>query len=275
MAYTRSKKNKKKQEKKRKLIIIFSILLFLICVGFVFLMRTEHIQISTVEITGNGFVQEVSLRNVVEKNLYGDSLLFIPKTNILFLQNNRIENEILEGFMEVEDVSVNRSGLKSIEVLVTERLDEYVLCQEGSCFSFDESSFIFMESVRSIEEIPYYFSSTKTYSIGDNFLNAGTILEISILIDSLEKKGLDIVEVHEYTDFTYVLKTKKGTKILVPAQDAYDDIYSILVKLFNTEDFLLDKDAEDFRKDFAYINVQFGKKIFSCLVGEECEINYQ
>ncbi len=233
----------------------------------------DFLQVDRITIEGNEFVTTEDLSQQTERELEGTHMLFVPKKNTLFLPKREIIANLQNSFTEIESASIDRKGLGHIVLGITERVETNVFCQGEICLSFDSEGLLFKEALRKEGEI--YFTSREEHAVGDIYLNKDVHLELAILIDSVQKKGLDIVRVSQYSDFTIVLVTKQGTRVLVPLIDSYDDIYSTFVKLLNTEEFTLSKEERDFRSPYAYINMQFGNKIFSCVRGEECENNYR
>ena len=275
MAYKNTKRGIKKKERQKRLLVSFVVFLILLFISFFVLMRMDWIQNKVITIEGNSFVTETAIRDVAKESMRGNSFFVLPKTNTFFLNKKAIRDSVISSFPEIHDVALDRKGVSELHMIISERAEEYLLCQKELCYSFDANGYVFKKALKTLSEVDYYFTSNKDYKISENLFNTNIITEIDILVTSLKKKGLDIQKVHEQSEFTNVLVTKQGTRILIPALDSYDEIYSILVKLTNTQDFLLDKEENDFKSNFAYVNVQFGKKIFSCLQGEECENNYR
>ena len=274
MAYKNNKRAVKKNKQRKRLFVSFLVLCGLLGIGFLFLMRIEILQIKSVVVTGNSFVPTEDIKISIDP-LFSESHFFvIPGTNSLFFSRSSAERVLLDMFREIESVSVNRVGFTGLDVVVSEREARYVYCKD-TCYSFDASGLLFKDLALEDQSPRYVFTSKKTHDMGDIYLGPHVISELDVLLDSINKKGLEIRQIQEQSDFTIALITKQGTRVLVPKMSSYDQVYSLFVKLLNTEEFKLGSDSNDFKKAYAYINMQFGKKIFSCLRGEECANNYK
>ena len=274
MAYKNNKRVVKKNKQRKRLFVSFLVLCVLLFIGFLFLMRIDALQINTITIEGNSFVQTEDIRTKVEDSLLDSTLFVIPGSNTLFISKQDIRDSVVNSFTEVESISLDRIGFTGLNVLVQERNAQFTYCQDV-CYSFDGSGFLFKQTELASTTNSYVFSSKKGYSLGDTFLSKRVVSELTILLNSINKKGLTIERIEEQSDFTLSLITKSGTRLLLPKTDSYDELYSLFVKLLNTEEFKLDSETGDFKTPYEYINMQFGKKVFSCLKGEECASNYK
>ena len=274
MAYSNNKRAAKKKEYKKRLLVSFFVLCLILLGVFVFTMRLSAFQISTITINETEYVEKGELIEFVNNELLGTKFIAIPKSNVLFLDKKNIQERVISVFTEVDKVNLDRRGLNEIHVDIEEKVYTHVLSSQKTPYSLDPTGGVFRVGYEEIST-GLRFSSNKEYKVGDQFLSEQEIKELEILSDSLILKGLVIKEIQEYSDFTLALITKQNTRILIPRTTSYDDIYSTFVKLLTTQEFSLNKEARDFKSDYAYINMQFGNKIFSCLVGDECEGNYR
>lgn len=276
MAYNRSKKRTARKQahfKKRLFVLLF--LLICLSIALVFLLRASFGHVKTITIVGNNHVAELDIKQIIHEKISGSYLGIIPKKQIGLIDDQLIRDTLVSRYSEIQDVLITREGLTELVVNVDERTDTYIYCDEV-CYSFDAKGYLFREpSAEELKKEFIKYTSKNNYKITEEFLSERILSELQVLLDSLEGKGLEITKVHELSAFTLQLFTNKGVKILIPRQDSYDEVYSTLIKLFATSEFTLDKENKDFQKDYVYINIQFGNKVFSCLMGDECTSNYK
>jgi len=275
MPYTSKKRTVKKREMRKRKILFVLFSLFFLLVLTVFVMRMSWIQIETVLVFGNNDVSRSTIVNEVNTHTRGSYAGIIPKTNILLLNTEKISKIITNSHSEISSTDIKKKDLQVLEIHVVERDDTYLFCQKEDCFSVDGSNYIFKKSGRNTSDSNYFFTSYKQYAIDDTLLEFVDLQELDVLIQSLEIKELNIVQVKELSPFTIGLVTKGGTVLLVEKSDNFDEIYSTIVKLLQVKDFSVNKGKGEFEKNYAYINLQFKNKIFSCLKGEACVDNYK
>ncbi len=275
MVYKNNKRAVKRNKQRKRLFISFLVLCLVVLAVFVYVMRIEALQIQTISVVKNQFVQTETIVAEAQTSLLGNRVFVIPKSNTIFLSKKDIARELTKRFTEIESLKITRNGLTGLEIDVKERDASYTLCQTENCYYLDRTGVVFKIIEGKAQEGAPIFTSNKTYSIGEIYLNEQIISELGILVDSISGKGLEIVTIEEYSEFTMALITRQGTRLLLPKTTSYDELYSLLVKLLNTESFKVSKDTKDFKVDYAYINLQFGKKIFSCVSGEVCAVNYR
>jgi hypothetical protein len=124
-----SKKKFLEQQRKFKIkCISFSILGIALIVGFFFLMRIEQLQISSVNVQQTTYIPVEEVHKQVQKQLRGNYLFFIPKTNVLFFPKRAIQKQIEKAYTAVADVDISLANLTSLEVLVTEYAPYGIAC---------------------------------------------------------------------------------------------------------------------------------------------------
>jgi|GEM_PF-1303758 hypothetical protein len=89
-------------------------------VGFIFLMRIESMQITSVIVSETAYANASVLQEKVEAELEGNYLFVIPKTNTVLYPKETIADVVREGNPSFSDVEISRNGLQEVEVAIEE-----------------------------------------------------------------------------------------------------------------------------------------------------------
>lgn len=277
MAYKARVRSRKKKQKKvfRKRIIFLLAIIILFFVGYI-LARIPYTEINNVSVTGNNLVTVeqilLELNNIIER----DTSILFPQKQLLFFNPGLAEEEITNIFPEIFKTKITKEINGDISIVIFERAQAYVFCDQvlQACYDMDENGYIYREQIEEQEDTLLLFRSRDSYEIGNEYLSRDQLDQLSQLAEALESDNLEIIEIYDYSLGTIMLITKQGSKVLIPKSDSYDETYSLLKKMIQSGGFTTSSQTKDFRDPLAYINVQFGKKIFSCVRGEICESNY-
>lgn len=274
MAYTRTNSRKRKQavkaRKKLHIIVLGIILLVVAVVGSLYF---PFWQIKEIVVTGNETVQTGEIISIARKGTQGQRALVLPRSNIIVFSQDELVDELLEIHPKIQKLTIEKKGLSKVQIIVIERQVSEVLCHENGCLRVDPEGYVFEGILKELAPEHVYISN-KEYVLRDTFLSQEILQELARLRDSLQGRGLDIVETNESSPFTFVLETSKGLKLIIPKQKNYDELYSAFVKLLSQPEFVINKNTRDFSQDIAYINLSFGNKIFYCQAGAVCASNY-
>ena len=267
----RKKKKKKNQARSRALFGV-ALITLLLALGYV-LALSPYAQIHNLVVEGNETLESRDITSSITRIMRDDTSVLRPQTSLLFFDNKSAENMLRQAYPEIQEVKVKNLFSKTITVTINERQESYVFCKEDFCYSVDKDGLIY-RSVEKEKEEQQVFSSRRDLSIGDVLMVGSQLSGLSDLVDALSNENLDIVEINDYSPQTRALITNKGTIVLVPFSETYDETFSLLKKMLSTSPFRTSIDSKDFVTDYVYINAQFGKKIFSCVRGEICADNY-
>ena len=270
-AQARSVKKKKKKVLKKRVILLFVIFLGLIAtyIG----ARIPYTEIQGMIVKGNNLVLSADILEQAEAIVSDDTSIFFPQKQLVFFDTATAEKSLTQIFPEISDVKIRKNANATITIDVTERIPKYTYCFGELCYEMDLGGTIFRTKEIPTEEI-LVFSSRTELEIDNTYLSQDKLEQLVKLVEALENEDLMIERIYDYSVRTHMLVTGQGTRILIPKEDTYDDVYSLMKKMMESGGFVTLKDTKDFRDNYAYINVQFGKKIFSCMRGEECESNY-
>lgn len=116
----------------------------LLLVGFVLLARASSLQVRDIRVEGTTVVDPEEVVTLVQDEMNGRFLFFLPRTSMLVLSTRTITHRIEQAFPRFSSVSVRRSGTASLEVVVTEREGTYLWCRgEDDCFFMTNEGVVF------------------------------------------------------------------------------------------------------------------------------------
>ena len=148
-------------------VLLFLVALVVIFAGFAYFSRIPSLNISGVEIIGNGAIDIEATKKTIQRELAGNYLWFFPKTNVLFYPKNTIKKELFNEFKILKDINFSIKDRKILEVHLIEREAKYVwcgdtppqLCSEDKpkCYFLDDSGAMFDESAYFSGEVYFKF----------------------------------------------------------------------------------------------------------------------
>ncbi len=266
----------KRQQVRRKKYIYFFFLIVLVLIIFSFLLRWDKLNIQSIEISGTKVLAKSLIENNIKKNLSGNYLFFIPRTNFLFYPKNNIETELKSEFSRVKKVNLNNRSLNTLKVEIQEYEGKYLWCgqikpilvtEEQNCFFVDDEGYIF-------DKAPYFSGEVyvKFYGAlsGDNILGSyflkDKFIDLMNFNHALELIGIKptYFSKNEEGDI-YVGLTTKGMstsspEIIFKADADFIKIADNIDTVFNTEplkNILREKYAS-----ILYVDLRFGNKVY-------------
>ena len=159
-------------KKQRQRVVLLKIFLSLTVIalvfgGLVYISRIFSLNINTVTITGNKFLEAEAIKKIAEKKIAEKYLWFFPKTNILLYPKSDIENELRKELKRLKDINLSLKDTKTLEIAVTERVASYVWCgntppegeseEKPKCNFLDSSGYMFDESPYFSGEVYFKF----------------------------------------------------------------------------------------------------------------------
>jgi len=270
-AQARSVKKKKKKVLRKRVVLL--LIVFLGLVATYIGARVPYTETQGVIIKNNNLVLSMDILEHVETIMSNDDSIFFPQKQFVFFDSAMAEESITRAFPEISNTSIQKNANLTVTVDVTERIPTYTYCSDESCYEMDLGGTIFRTKENPTGSALIFSSRTKL-GIDDRYLSVDKLDQLTQLVGALETENLAIYQIYDYSVRTYMLVTGQGTRIFIPKEDTYDDIYSLMKKMIESGGFGTLKETQDFKDTYAYINVQFGKKIFSCMKGEVCESNY-
>ncbi len=259
-------KKKKSILKNRFFWLSILILVFLFSI-FYFLFFSEIFQIKKIIVSGNEKVPKEKIQDIVKENLE-KKIIFSKSKSIFLIDLKKIRENVLDVFPQIGEIEINRDFPDTLNLLVTERKEVGIFCQNDFCFLLDKEGVIF-------ENVPKEMPLLKIQNL--NYLNSGKeiklgekIIEKEILSPILEAEtklrdynlpstlpperapNLKIVEVSIISEERINAKTSEGWEIYFNPKK---DINWQLIKL---KAVLENEIPAEKRKDLESIELRFG-----------------
>lgn len=244
----------------------FLLLFVLFVLGGVFLVRADFLKVTEIAIESGELVPRESVALLANTFMSGNKLLFIPRSNIFFVDSKELEKQIASQFGGVENVEVDRKFFSTgLDIKLGERRAEFVFCSftEGgeSCANMSRDGFIFEEVDGDIDrqgKIVFYSSEGRDFM--RTFIDTRERVDNYMrFLDSFGSKGFQVFSVNIGSLDQSVFDTSIGKIIFNPSDDPYSAAQNAGLLI------------EDVRKQnpeavFEYIDTRFGNKMFYKLI---------
>lgn len=273
---------KRKRRKNLRNKILFLIFFFLILfIGLIFLFRIDRLNIDTVMIDGNKVTDTKLINKIVENNLEGYYLYFLPKSNFLLFPKNKIKSDLEEEFKRLTNISFVLKNYKTLFISLLEKEGQYIWCgdslpdadtktEDNLCYFIDKNGYVFdiapyfsgnvyfrffgsLNSGQISSPLGFYFSSeifNKLISFKDVLIDMG-IKPISILV----KDDKD-VEIYLASNTPLL----NAPKIILNSDFDLEKISENLQAALITEP--LKSDFKNKYNSLLYIDLRFGNKVY-------------
>lgn len=239
-------------------IFSFFALPVLLLLFFVFLVRFSFFQVRGILVSGNFYVSEEQIKEAANSFLTGNKFLFVPKSNLIFLNKDKLSEEILKTFTKIESVSINRKINGLIELNIKERETEFVFCEEeqNECYLTDINGLIFAKA--SPEEIigKIILSGVNFENpLMKNFVSVDSMSKCREAIRELSSEDIEVDSLLYESQDKFIFSTEVGNIILNPEENISSSTKNAI---------LLIKDIREKDTDatFEYIDARFGSKMF-------------
>jgi len=149
-------------------------LIFLIFAGVIayVLFFSQLLAITQINVKGTQKIDPSDVRKMIETQLAGSFLRFIPKNNILLAGGSSIKRSILEKYKYAGKVQVKKDFPGGLDIAIEEREFNLVLCSNGECYVVDDSGTAFAKADFEKNELGenslpvLYDDSSKSVEIG-------------------------------------------------------------------------------------------------------------
>lgn len=258
------------KNKSRKKFSFLRFLFFLISVAFLVvliyaLFFSPFLEINTISISGNKYVENGSILDKINPEISGKYLNFIKKNNLLLVRTGKIEKVIRDDFKIIREIQIKRKFPSTLMVSIIERDPQMVFCGAGDCFVIDENG----------EAYDNYSSNSENEKNNFLVLSDESSRKINLGETVLEKKYMDYVleirqellgrlEIEVQNDFKTSsliskdirVKTKEGWEIYFNEDiELEKEIEMLKVVLEN-------KIEKNQRPDLEYVDLRIDNKIY-------------
>jgi hypothetical protein len=253
------------KDKRRRLawvkVAVGSAVVALTLVLALYALNRPEANIHDISITGAKLSNVDLMREVAESILDGSYFAIIPRTNVLLLPYQKLEENIQSAFPQVASVVASQTALGTLEIAITERVPVALWCADsGDCYLMDGSGYVF-DSADSHDGLIRYSGRIKGMPVGSVYLD-GTFRVFSKAISSLEeatKQKVTDVYVDEYGDAYATLL--EGGDIIFALSPEYSELVDNAASVFQTERFTSTRTLD-------YADFRYGNKVYVRFMGE-------
>lgn len=243
---------KKKSIFKNRFLWLGILCLVFIGVFFYFFIFSSFFQVEKIIVSGNEKVSEEEIQSLIRKNVEIKILFFSTKS--IFLTNlKKIKENLLNNFPQIADIEMGRGFPNLLSVMVKERTEIAVFCQDENCFLLDADGVIF-EETRLEDNLIKIINERRI----NRAVLGGTIIEK----DYLEK----VFKIQEYISEEFEFGVKKffvfEERLNVETREDWEVYFDPKIdlnwQLTKLRLVLEEKIPSERRKDLEYIELRFG-----------------
>jgi len=237
------------------LIIFGSIFVFLILIS-----STAFIPwfvVDKIEIQGNRIISGEILDKAVYRELNQRIFWFVPKRSIFLIGTHGMARNILKEFPKLSEVKIDRSGFKSLRVIVSERNFTGLWCLGDvvDCFLVDEEGIAYEKFPQGVSTADLLvLKNSNSPKILERFIELPVYVEVLRSVSFLAGISFNVAEFNFISSNEYIFILKDGGKIMLG-----DNFY---FELINKLPLLLKEYDWKTGGDFEYVDLRFPNKAF-------------
>ncbi len=239
----------------------------------VYVSRIEKLNIREVKISGNKVIETETINELVNNNLKGYYLYFIPKSNFLLYPKNKIKNELLEKFKRISSISFDLSQAKTLALGIVEREGKYVWCGENlpdintkpedhECSFVDSTGYIFDSAPYFSGDVYFKFFGTLSGSyFTPEFFQKFVAFKESLVDMSVRPSALLVKEDGDVDFYLSGFKLLPELGVIRLKKDF--DLEKTVANL--QASIITDPLKSDFKNKYSsmqYIDLRFGNKVY-------------
>ncbi len=256
-----SSKIARRRERRAKFKVgLFVVGPILCLVLFVFLMRLDALQIKSIAVSGLSSMNPDEIKTEVTKDLEGNFLFFIPKKNILFIDDKNIANALTSEFGRLKSVKIKTRVSGELGIEVEERISEAIWCnQNNDCYLMDGSGLIFSIAAKEEQRNKIIFKGATVQNQGEDlryFKYAKELDDFLVVADYLTQREVEIFSFEISSDEKASVFTSLGEIIFNPLDKSILSAIDSAMLVYEN----LKKTNPNIR--FEYIDVRFGSKVY-------------
>lgn len=271
-----------RERRRRRLVFSFHIFLTAILIAILsYVSSVPFLTINEVRVEGNRVTSERDIARVVAQQLDGNYLYLFSKSNTLLYPKDTIRQTLLEEFPRFESVKISRNSLTTVNVVVEERVGEYLWCgftvaditiDTNTCYFIDTEGYIF--------GIAPYFSGgayLKFFGaeilhegetiIGAHVTNSERFISLIRMLDGVKRLGFDPESLVIEKDGVYkIILAKVSTAQQTQAHIMFNDKTPVSTLLENLEAALqavqFKNSLDESPQTLFYIDLRFENKVY-------------
>lgn len=267
------------RRRRRKIFTIKAVLVFLLLIGFVFLLswfsKISPIQIAEIEISGNSAVSKDEIESLIRKETFGNYFMLFSKNNVFLYPRKSMERKILNDFKKIEKAEIKSKWFNKIIVKIAERKEDSLWCSgekdsgnnkdenSRNCYFMDKEGVVFSPTPKFSGNvfIRYYGLLDGADPIGKAYISAEKFKEIRGFVNSLKNSGLVPVVFLAETESDYEIYLENGSKIIFDDKQPLDKTLDNLESSLGEIGLVKNHGASSSIK-LNYVDLRFGNKVF-------------
>lgn len=146
-------RKKRRKILKQRVLVSFGVVV-VVFIGLCFISRIREFNIKKVEVSGNKVVDTDTIQKIVEEQITGNYLWFIPKTNFLLYPRHTIERELADQYKRLSNIKLDIKKRETLRISLEERTGIYTWCgselpnsgeqlEKVKCYFLDKDGYIF------------------------------------------------------------------------------------------------------------------------------------
>lgn len=235
------------------------VLLAIIVISVWYVSRLPSLTIRSVDVSGGETISHDLVHQLVEAELEGEYLRFIPKRFVLMYPEDSIRSVVSE-IDRIKNIEIDTTSRTSIAVSFDEYVPDTLWCTlnleecvfvDGSGFAFAKAPSLTGGSFLRLEKL----GVTPVTNI--QAFESGQYLQVKQLVSLLEGNGWFVEKVAVDVAGDAYLTLTKGGELKVALNDAPEQIVENLFTVLSAGEF-----ADIGPGEFEYIDLRFGNKVF-------------
>ncbi len=230
----------------------------------IFIARADFLQVQNFEVLGAETVNQEQVNQVASSFIAGQRFLVIPKSNILFLDEDKLASTLLSDFTRFEKVDIDKKFLsKRVELKITERQPEFLWCSgDNTCFLMSSDGLVFDSVGQSLEkrEKIIFQGVLEGNPVLQNFATAERMQNYAKLIEVFKNNKISISAINIESEDKATADTNIGSIIFSPGEADLSTTAQNAVLLIN------EVRTKNPSARFQYIDARFGNKMFYKLI---------
>lgn len=238
-----------------------------VMIGLIFLSRADFMQVKSFEVAGADTMPQQSIKNTASGFASGTIFFVIPKSNIFFMNKEKLAAALLSSYPRIEKVDVSKQFLSgSVDLSLTERKPDFLWCSgTGVCYFMDKTGLVFEKSDVIIPDPALQGKVIFSGVLGGNplmksFATPEEMQNYLKLVDTLNNAGFKVSSINIESSDKGTAKTDAGDVIFNPAEADLSVIAQNVILLIN------DIKGKTPSAQFQYIDARFGNKVFYKLI---------
>lgn len=230
-------------------------------VGLVLLLRAPKLQVKAVHVDGTNVADPFDIGEYALNMLDGYYLWILPKTSIFLVHNEAIAAAIKEAFPRLKDVVVDRDGMSSLRVTVTEYPGVYLWCDDACAF-MDETGTVFADApyFSGSAYLKLYIGAREQYPFTP--ITAEQVAMVNLLKERLEKIDIVSLSMRFESDHKLSVYVAHFTHESVIYFDPSEDIEEQLETLYSAlRTDAVSRQYHDQSKVLQYLDARFANKL--------------